>query len=177
MVVAPPDEDYPLFTRDADGSAEVRERLSESVASGRKIFHGNVANCATCHGSTGLGDGQKNDYDAWTKDWLQPLSLDPKDSQQIAPFLKLGALKPRNILPRNLRSGMYRGGSRPIDIYMRIVLGIDGTTMPAAPLKPDNPLGLTQNEVWDVVNYVLSLPYEHISHASAGVPPFARENP
>ncbi|MGN6546758.1 MAG: cytochrome c [Aureliella sp.] len=177
ITVEAPPEDYPLFTRDAEGSPEARERLAESIASGRNIFHGNVANCATCHGSTGLGDGQKNDYDAWTKDWLQPLSLDAKDKEQIAPYLKLGALKPRHIIPRNLRSGMYRGGGQPVDIYMRIVLGIDGTTMPAAPLKPDNPLGLTQNQVWDVVNYVLSLPYEHISNASAGVPPFARENP
>lgn len=177
LSVPEPTADYPLFTRDAQGSAEVREKLSVSIATGRKIFHGNVANCATCHGSTGLGDGQKNDYDAWTKDWLQPLSLDPKDSQQIAPFLKLGALKPRNILPRNLRSGIYRGGSQPIDIYLRIVLGIDGTTMPAAAMQPDNPLGLTTDEVWDVVNYVLSLPYEHINNASASVPPFARENP
>ena len=177
LVVEGPEDDYPLFTRDANGTVEQQEKLAQSIASGRKIFHGNVANCATCHGSTALGDGQKNDYDAWTKDWIQPLSLDPKDQDQIAPFLELGALKPRNIIPRNLRSGMYRGGSQPIDIYMRIVLGIDGTTMPAAPLKPDNPLGLTQNEVWDVVNYVLSLPYEHINNASAGVPPFARENP
>lgn len=177
ITVTAPDDDYPLYTRDAEGSPEVRERLAESIASGRKIFHGNVANCATCHGSTGLGDGQKNDYDAWTKDWTQPLSLDPKNEEQIAPYLKLGALKPRNIVPRNLRSGMYRGGSQPVDIYMRIVLGIDGTTMPAAPLKPENALGLTQDQVWDVVNYVLSLPYEHISNSSAGVPPFARENP
>jgi mono/diheme cytochrome c family protein len=175
-VEAPPD-DYPLYTRDVDASGAARERLAESIASGRKIFHGNVANCATCHGSTALGDGQKNDYDAWTKDWTQPLSLDPKNEEQLAPYLKLGALKPRNIIPRNLRSGMYRGGSQPVDIYMRIVLGIDGTTMPAAPLKPENPLGLTREQVWDVVNYVLSLPYEHISNSSAGVPPFARENP
>ena len=177
LVVKSPAEDYPLFTRDAHGTPQQQEKLVESISSGRKIFHGNVANCATCHGSTALGDGQKNDYDAWTKDWIQPLSLDPKDEEQIEPFLELGALKPRNIIPRNLRSGMYRGGSQPVDIYMRIVLGIDGTTMPAAPLKPDNPLGLTEEEVWDVVNYVLSLPYEHISNASVGVPPFARENP
>lgn len=177
LVVASPEEEYPLYVRDVNGTPEAREKLSQSLASGRKIFHGNVANCATCHGSTALGDGQKNDYDAWTKDWLLPLGLDPKNREQIRPFMRLGALKPRNIIPRNLRSGMYRGGAQPIDIYMRIVLGIDGTTMPAAPLKPDNPLGLTQNEVWDVVNYVLSLPYEHINNSSVGVPPFVRENP
>jgi len=177
LTVAGPPADYPLYTRDFNGTPEQRERLAASLASGRKVFHGNVANCATCHGSTGLGDGQKNDYDVWAKDWLQPLALDPKNAEQIEPFLKLGALKPRNIVPRNLRSGMYRGGGQPIDIYLRIVLGIDGTTMPAAALKPDNPLGLTQEEVWDVVNYVISLPYEHISNATAGVPPFAREKP
>lgn len=177
LVVEAPPEDYPLTIRDLEGSPGVREKLSESIARGRTIFHGNVANCATCHGNTALGDGQKNDYDAWTKDWLQPLNLDPKNREQIAPYLKLGALKPRNLVPRNLRSGMYRGGGQPVDIYMRIVLGIDGTTMPAAAMKPDNPLGLTKDEVWDVVNYVLSLPYEHHSNASAGVPPFARENP
>ncbi len=177
IVVTAPADDYPLYTRDYDGESDQREKLADSIARGRKIFHGNVANCATCHGSTGLGDGQKNDYDAWTKDWLQPLSLDPKNREQIAPYIKLGALKPRNLIPRNLRSGMYRGGGQPVDLYLRIVLGIDGTTMPAAPMKPDNPLGLTQNEVWDVVNYVLSLPYEHIGNAAADAPPFARENP
>lgn len=177
VVVNEPAEDYPLTIRDIDGTPEQREKLSESISRGRTIFHGNVANCATCHGNTALGDGQKNDYDAWTKDWLQPLNLDAKNRDQIKPYLKLGALKPRNIIPRNLRSGMYRGGGQPVDIYMRIVLGIDGTTMPAAAMKPQNPLGLTENEVWDVVNYVMSLPYEHISNSSAGVPPFAREKP
>lgn len=177
MVVNEPPEDYPLTTRDIDGTQDQREKLSESIARGRTIFHGNVANCATCHGNTALGDGQKNDYDAWSKDWLQPLNLDAKNREQISPYLKLGALKPRNIVPRNLRSGMYRGGAQPVDIYMRIVQGIDGTTMPAAAMKPQNPLGLTESDVWDVVNYVLSLPYEHISNSSAGVPPFAREKP
>lgn len=177
IVVEEPPADYPLTTRDIDGTQEQRDKLAESISHGRTIFHGNVANCATCHGNTALGDGQKNDYDVWTKDWLQPINLDAKNREQIKPFLKLGALKPRNIVPRNLRSGMYRGGSQPVDIYMRIILGIDGTTMPAAAMKPNNPLGLTQNEVWDVVNYVLSLPYEHISNSSAGVPPFAREKP
>ncbi len=177
VTVNEPPADYPLTTRDIDGTPEQREKLSESISRGRAIFHGNVANCATCHGNTALGDGQKNDYDIWTKDWLQPLNLDAKNRDQIKPYLKLGALKPRNIIPRNLRSGMYRGGSQPVDLYMRIVLGIDGTTMPAAAMKPQNSLGLTESDVWDVVNYVLSLPYEHISNSSAGVPPFAREKP
>ena len=90
-------------------------------------------------------------------------------------MLELGALKPRNILPRNLRIGVYRGGSRPIDLYLRIAQGIDGTPMPAAAMKPANPQGMTEEEVWDIVNYVLSLPYEHISQQGDNVPPFQRE--
>jgi mono/diheme cytochrome c family protein len=177
MEVVPPADDYPLFPRDLGGSTEARERLAESVAHGREIFHGAVANCATCHGNTALGDGQVNDFDEWTKDWTVRAGIDPKNREQVSPMLQLGALKPRNIAPRNLRSGIYRGGGQPVDLYFRIVHGIDGTPMPAVPMQPDNPLGLTEEEVWDVVNYLLSLPHESISNSAANVPPFARENP
>ena len=73
-------------------------------------------------------------------------------------MLKLGALKPRHILPRNLQYGVYRGGSRPEDLYTRIALGIEGTPMPALPMQPENSLGLTAADVWDLVNFLLSLP-------------------
>ncbi len=170
-----PPEDYPLFGRDTGGDSEAEEQLNQSIANGRKLFQGTVANCANCHGATAMGDGQKNNYDAWTKDWGEGLDLQDRD--QIAPMLKLGALKPRFVFPRNLRSGVYRGGSQPIDLYLRIVNGIDGTPMPAAPMKPENPQGLSERDVWDLVNYLLSLPYEHITSDAANVPPFQRENP
>jgi mono/diheme cytochrome c family protein len=170
-----PPEDYPLFGRDNYLGDEAQEGLKGSIANGRKIFQGAIANCANCHGATGMGDGQKNNYDAWTKDWGEGLDL--QDREQIAPMLKLGALKPRVVLPRNLRTGVYRGGSQPIDLYLRIVNGIDGTPMPAAPMQPENPQGLTEKDVWDLVNYLLSLPYEHITSDAANVPPFQRENP
>ncbi|MCA9126240.1 MAG: cytochrome c [Planctomycetales bacterium] len=168
-------EDYPLFGRDNAASPEQQARLAASVANGRRLFQGKVANCASCHGATAMGDGQANDYDEWTKEWTTAMGLDPKDREDIAPMLELGALKPRNILPRNLRIGVYRGGSRPIDLYLRIAQGIDGTPMPAAAMKPANPQGMTEEEVWDIVNYVLSLPYEHISQQGDNVPPFQRE--
>ena len=34
------------------------------------------------------------------------------------------------IKPRDLTSGVYRGGRRPLDIYRRIHAGIKGTPMP-----------------------------------------------
>ncbi len=164
-----PPVDYPLFGRDNAAELPQRERLAASIANGRRLYQGQVAGCAQCHGATAMGDGQTNDFDQWTKDWTTLAGIDPKDKAELAPMLALGALRPRNIAPRNLRRGIYRGGSRPIDLYFRIVNGIDGTSMPAAPMRPDNPLGMTEDEVWDLVNYLLSLPYEHLAPESTGV--------
>lgn len=134
-----------------------------SIARGKELFMGDVASCAKCHGVLGVGDGLDQDYDDWTKDWSVMAGLQPTDKEQLRPMLKLGALPPRTISPRNLRSGVLRGGSRPIDVYWRIVNGIEGTPMPAVARQPDNPLGLSEQDVWDLVNYVLSLPEEAIS--------------
>ena len=49
---------------------------------------------------------------------------------------------------------MYKGGRRPIDIYWRIAKGINGATMPA------HDTVLTPEQIWDLVNFVLALPYE-----------------
>ncbi len=139
-------------------NTEEQQRLAESVVRGRTLFQGKVANCASCHGMAGAGDGVVNDYDDWTKDWTSNAGLDPSDKLQLKPMLELGALKPRHIQPRNLQRGIYRGGSRPEDLYLRIVRGIEGTPMPAAPMQPENPLGLSENDVWDLVNFLLNLP-------------------
>lgn len=56
--------------------------------------------------------------------------------------------------PANLNAGVYKGGRRPIDLYWRISKGINGAKMPAhANLLPDE-------QIWDVVNFVLALPYD-----------------
>lgn len=159
--VPPPPTDFPLYGRSKLESAEEREKLQASIARGRKLFLGPIANCASCHGATAMGDGQTNNYDAWTKDWTE--GLDPKNKEDLRPFLKLGALKPCFILPRNLRTGIYRGGSEPEDLYLRIINGIDGTPMPATAMQPANPQGLTENDVWDLVNFLLNLPNEEIT--------------
>jgi mono/diheme cytochrome c family protein len=151
-----PPSDLPLVGSQSD-ALDFSGQLQESIAHGREIFLGKVGNCASCHGIDATGDGLVTAFDEWTNDWTVGAGLDPRDKQQLRPMLKLGALKPRTILPRNLREGNYRGGSRPEDIYRRIVLGIEGSNMPAAPMKPDNPFGLTERDAWDLVNYLLSL--------------------
>ncbi|QDV27944.1 c-type cytochrome [Aureliella helgolandensis] len=166
VVVEGPPDDYPLWGRDNNGTSQMQQRLADSVAHGRELYHGKIANCATCHGATAVGDGQLGDYDEWTKEWTTSVGIDPQKPDDLAPMLKLGGLKPRHALPRNLRTGVYRGGSRPIDLYLRIVYGIDGTPMPAAAMQPANPQGMTEGDVWDLVNYILSLPYEPLSQAA-----------
>lgn len=155
--VPPPPNDLPLVGTPLESPAE-RERLDASIEHGRQLFVGQVANCASCHGPLGAGDGTNNDFDDWTKDWTTQAGIDPLDKQQVRPMRALGALKPRHIEPRNLQSGIHRGGSRPEDLYRRIVLGIEGTPMPAVPLQPENALGLTERDVWDLVNFLLWLP-------------------
>jgi hypothetical protein len=58
------------------------------------------------------------------------------------------------IRPANLNRGVYKGGRRPIDLYWRISKGITGANMPPAPGFSD------PNKIWDLVNFVLALPYE-----------------
>ena len=150
------------------------DELHASIARGRELFNGAVANCVKCHGNAALGDGQTNDFDDWTKNGVVKLAEDLKRSkgqlagvsddqkdnlesyiQKVESALD-GALEVRNIKPRNLRQGVYRGGRRPIDLYWRITNGIDGTPMPALKLLPPE-------DVWHLIDYVRSLPYESIS--------------
>jgi len=125
------------------------------VARGRELYFGDVAGCVKCHGESALGDGQTTDYDDWTKEF------DPGHASVLSALSK-GALWPRTIRPRNLRLGVYHGGGQPEDLYRRIHNGIDGTPMPAALVKPaDAPpdaKGLTTDDIWCLVAFVLSLP-------------------
>lgn len=131
--------------------------LDESIRRGRELFLGQVANCVKCHGPEGLGDGQTDDFDEWTKE-----IFDPQNPDAGKAYLALGALKPRKIRPRNLRQGLFHGGSRPEDLYWRIHNGISGTPMPAAPVKSADASredkGLTSDDIWNLVDFVRHLP-------------------
>jgi mono/diheme cytochrome c family protein len=142
--------------------------LAASIKHGRELFYGSIANCVKCHGDSALGDGQTTDYDEWAKEFIN----DGKDRKRVQTYVSLGLLPPRTIRPRNLRQGIYRGGLRPIDLYWRIMNGIEGTPMPALATnvrKPEDPpeaKKLNAEEIWDLVNYVQSLPYEPINNAN-----------
>jgi mono/diheme cytochrome c family protein len=177
-----------------------------SIAKGRELFFSEKkGNCVLCHGTTALGDGQRTNFDEWSKqvndlrtsaeatlarraqmeedtarktaeirendelssaekreqiaalEEAQEAALtDLEPAEELARWklavIEAHALEPRMIDPRNLRMGIYRGGRRPIDLYYRLEAGINGSGMPKAPLD--------ELEKWQVIDYVLSLPYE-----------------
>ena len=138
---------------------EQTARSSEMLGRGNRFVDRPAASCSTaprpicvkCHGPSQLGDGQKSDYDDWTKplvDLAKQVADAEVDSggsgpegrerakQMAAVNAKAAALEhdslpPRNIIPRNLRLGIYRGGRRPLDLYRRLYAGINGRRCPA----------------------------------------------
>jgi mono/diheme cytochrome c family protein len=150
-------EGFPVWEGPYAKDTVIEPPLLESIARGKEAFNSSVASCAKCHGADGTGRTAPRDYDLWTKDWTLAAGIDPQDKDAIRPMLKAGALKPVQLYPRNLNLGIFRGGNRPEDIYTRIVHGIEGTSMPAAALQSPANQGLTPDQVWDLVNYVLSL--------------------
>lgn len=136
---------------------------ADSIARGKEIFHGRVANCAGCHGPGGNGQAVTIDYDDWTKEYTTRLELTPTDRESIKPYRNAGALRPRPSMPRRLTDGVFRGGSDFETLYRRITQGIAGTPMPGVSVSNEESLtGLTESQVWDLVHYVLSL-----SHSDA----------
>jgi len=151
------------------------EEIMASIAKGRELFYGTRANCVECHGNTALGDGQQDDYDIWNKSLVQFLNvLAENPDDEFAPQRRAVAnltFPVRNAIPRNLREGVYRGGRRRIDVYWRIHAGIAGTPMPGSgPASPGAQGTITDEEIWNIVDYVLSLPYEAPSRPLEALP-------
>ena len=137
--------------------------IAGSIERGRALFMDEKkGNCKKCHGVLAIGDGTTDDYDEWNKAIVELAKTDPESAE-------LYGLPPRNILPRNLRQGVFRFGRRPLDIYRRVHAGIRGTPMPGASqtLKPE--------EIWDIVNYVRSLQYDSLSRPRGEVTLVGRE--
>ena len=59
--------------------------------------------------------------------------------------------------PANLNAGVYKGGRRPVDLYLRIANGINSSTMPAH-FNPGSSSSLKPEDIWDLVNFVIVLP-------------------
>lgn len=123
---------------------EVPASSPQRIARGDALFHdGLKGNCLSCHGTGGAGDGPA----AWK------IGVDGK--REPAYVDAWG----EPIRPRDLRTGVFRGGSRPIDLYRRIYAGIPGGPMPALgeARTKDGALLVSSDDIWCLVHYVRSL--------------------
>ncbi len=93
------------------------------LARGREVYR--KLKCWECHGDYGRADGPS------------------------APTLKDDLGYP--IPPNDFTQGIYKGGGRPQDIYLRFTTGMDGTPMPSFEDSA------TEEERWALVYYVKSL--------------------
>ena len=139
----------------------------DSVERGRALFlglnkTGNKVECAGCHGPQAKGNGPSFiDEDLFKKvafggnpsDLPERVKTLLDDKQREAWKNSLDDWG-NPLRPNNLNLGVYKGGRRPIDLYWRLAKGINGAKMPAHyPLiEPDR--------IWDLVNFVLALPYD-----------------
>src|SRR5262249_40444424 len=105
------------------------DELKNERERGRQVYLSEKAACVSCHGK----DGRASVIETPTNEGRRNEWGDKN-------------------APRDLTLGAYRGGSRPIDIFYRIKLGIAGSGMPAADIKDP--------EIWYLVDYVLSLPQQ-----------------
>ncbi|HEY5312898.1 MAG TPA: c-type cytochrome [Pirellulales bacterium] len=163
-----------LIKPPAHPSVDTPEKLQASIAAGRVLFLGGKAQCTKCHGPNALGDGSDVAlFDDWNKDKkvaeTEKQIHDPKTEadtrKRLQRTLASWLLPEQEIKPRNLRLGVYHGGRSPADIYRRIHAGINGTPMPATGA---NPATLKPEEIWHIVDYVRSLPYEAMSLPQVG---------
>ena len=115
----------------------------ESIARGRELYLSKDLNCIACHGEAGYGNGPQT-YSI-TKNLVTG-----EDNPEPGLYDEWG----NPIKPRNLHRGIFRGGRRPLDVYRRVHAGIKGTPMPAFGAK------LKDEQIWDLVNYVYSVPFE-----------------
>lgn len=81
--------------------ADLPPSAPESIARGKALY---LAQCATCHGTTGKGDGVQ----------------DQRDERGMP------------IRPRDFTRGIFKGGRDRDQLYARITLGVPGTPMPAS---------------------------------------------
>ena len=119
---------------------------AESISRGREIFlNPKKGACFSCHGETGRGNGPSTEG-------FNDVPGQPGTKSDIPGLFDDWG---NSIKPRDLTTGVFRGGRRPIDIYRRIHSGIKGT-----PMQQFGTTLKEEGQIWDVVNYVLSIPFE-----------------
>ena len=132
--------------------AQTPQARAASIARGRELYLRKDAQCVKCHGPEGAGDGEEAElYDDWNK---RKRGVTPEQTKRLA---RLFTLPLQKLRPRDFRQGIFRGGNRPEDLFWRICVGIKGTPMPAAGPGRSSSGAYTAEEIWPLVDYILSL--------------------
>ena len=136
----------------------------ESILRGRELFLGKTKEkleCAGCHGPRAMGDGPSFVEQKIFNDVVFNGNPSERETRLNAYDDKVKELWTQKLddwgnplRPANLNRGIYKGGRRPIDLYWRIAKGITGAQMPA------HYPGIDHAQIWDIVNFVLALPYQ-----------------
>jgi mono/diheme cytochrome c family protein len=127
----------------------------ESRRRGRELYLSKTLNCADCHGVDGAGNGPQTI--AFEKNPVTNQMYNEPGLHDVWDNLNQ---------PRNLHTGIYRGGRRPIDLFCRIHAGIKGSRMPSFKNTP-------HEDIWHIVNYILSVPFESEPGATGVAEPVA----
>ena len=137
-------------------------RVPDSIESrrrGRELYLSKTLNCADCHGVGGGGNGPQTI--AFEKNPITNELYNEPGLHDVWDNLNQ---------PRNLKTGIYRGGRRPIDLFARIHAGIKGSRMPSFKNTP-------HEDIWHIVNYVLSMPFESEPGATGTAPQVVADAP
>jgi mono/diheme cytochrome c family protein len=141
----------------------------ESIVRGRDLFL--KTDCKDCHGTLARGDGGSfvpQDVFNAVVFGGNPSERQSRLDKYDAKIKDMWKQKPDEwgnpLRPANLNRSVYKGGRRPIDIYWRIAKGINGSQMPG------HYPSINEQQIWDLVNFVLALPYEPelLTHAPTG---------
>lgn len=143
----------------------------ESVHRGRDLYLGRTKEkleCAGCHGALAKGDGPSfvpidvyNMVVFGGEPGTRQARVDALDDKLKTLWKQKADDWGNPLRPANLNQAVYKGGRRPIDLFWRIAKGINGAQMPAH--YPT----LNEAQIWDLVNFVLALPYDPDLLASA----------
>ncbi len=148
---------------DGTGPSKAEPSIS-SLANGKILYLSTSAQCASCHGLTGKGDG----------DQVSKVQKKPDGSEYDEPGLH--DVWGNVVEPRDLTYGVFHGATDPSDdianvVFRAIAAGVKGTPMPAYGGK-----GLTDDQIWDLVNYIFFLAgdYKDVAPESLDVKPKAK---
>jgi len=147
---------------------------ADSVAKGRELYRSERAQCVKCHGPEGAGDGEQTDlYDDWN---LAKKGVTPAQTARLSALFSLPL---QRLKARDFRAGIFHGGSRAEDLYLRIHIGIKGTPMPGVGPNGDNPGVLQLEEIWHIVHFIQDLagqnPFSQKATGAAGRNPLLSE--